>query len=152
MTIGRMTIERFTEILDAYGADPLHWPEGERLAAQAFAAREPRAAALVAETERFDALLDSAPDLAPSPALTQAVLARRPGRTWIARAWNEIFPAMPVWRPALGFAAAVAIGFGLQSAAADRLGLDEPSEVVASEDGMLAPLSGSEYLAEEEAL
>ena len=146
MTTGRMTIERLAGILDAYGADPLRWPEGERLAAQAFAARDANAAALVAEAQLFDALLDEAPGLAASPALAEAVLARRPGRTWIARLWNEIFPAMPVWRPVLGFAAAVALGFGLQTAAADRLGFDEPARIVASDGSeMLAPLSSAPW-------
>lgn len=38
MTQNTLTAERFRAIVDAYGASPLRWPEGERLAAQAFAA------------------------------------------------------------------------------------------------------------------
>jgi hypothetical protein len=153
MAVDRMTIERLTEILSAYGADPLRWPEGERLAAQALAAREPRAAALVAEAAALDALLDEAPGAAPSPALIAAVLKRRPKRHWLVRAWNELFPDTPAWRPAAGLAAALVLGFGLQAAAADRLGLGESEEVASADEGrVLAPLSGSELIEAEEAL
>lgn len=154
MTVDRMTIERLNEILNAYGADPLRWPVGERLTAQALAAREPRAAVLIAEAAAMDMLLDQAPAEAPSPALIAAVLKRRPKQAWIVRAWRDLFPEMPVWRPALGLAVALALGFGLQTAAADRMGFDEASDEVAISDESpadIAPLSG-ETIAEEDVL
>lgn len=153
MTVGKMTIERLSEILDAYGADPLHWPEMERLSAQALAAREPRAAALIAEAAALDALLDEAPGLAPSPALVEAVMRRRPKRNWLVRVWGELFPDMPAWRPAAGFAAALAVGFGLQAAAADGIGFGTEEVAVVDDGGeVLAPLSGSEFIQSEDAL
>lgn len=153
MTTGRMTIERLSDILDAYGADPLRWPESERLTAQALAAREPRAAALVADAMATDALLDAAPAEAPSPALVAAILKGRPQRPLLVRIWRGLFPEMPVWRPALGMAAALAIGFGIQTAAADRLFDDGADVTVADESGeVLAPLSGSDLVTAEDTL
>jgi len=149
-----MKIERLAEILDAYGGDPLRWPEAERLAAQGLAARDPRAAAMVAEAEALDALFDAAPVEAPSAALMARVLARRPRPSL----WREIFPEMSAWRPAVGFALALVVGVGVQSAAADRLGLTMEDETeISSEDGgsntdVLGPLGSGETIYEEDVL
>ncbi len=148
-----MNIERLADILDAYGGDPLRWPEGERLAAQALAARDPRAAAMAAEAEALDALFDAAPTHAPGPALVARVLARRPRPSL----WREMFPGMGAWKPAMGFALALAVGVGVQSAAAERLGLTETAAIVsgethAADDDALTPLGGGEALSEEDVL
>ncbi|MFT3809219.1 MAG: hypothetical protein QM698_04825 [Micropepsaceae bacterium] len=148
-----MKTERLAEILDAYGGDPLRWPEAERLAAQGLAARDPRAAAMVAEAEALDALLGAAPADAPGAALTARVLARRPRPSL----WRELFPNAGVWKPAAGFAMALAVGVGVQSAAADQLGLNVNDEVVISDetggdDTTLTPLSGGEGWSEEDVL
>lgn len=149
-----MKTERLAEILDAYGGDPLRWPEAERLAAQGLAARDPRAAAMVAEAEALDALFDGAPAEAPSAALMARVLARRPRPSL----WRELFPEMPAWRPAAGFALALAVGVGVQSAAAERLGLTFGEETeISSDEGetateILSPLSGGEVIYEEDVL
>lgn len=145
-----MNIERLTAILDAYGADPLHWPEGERLAAQAFVAREKRAQALVAEAETLDSLLDCAPSAMPSAALVETILARAPRPSGFAGLWTRLFPGQPVWRPAVGLAAALVMGIGVQSAAADQLGIGGSDDITVSYDGW-APL-GSEAIAEEDVL
>jgi hypothetical protein len=145
-----MNIERLTAILDAYGADPLHWPEGERLAAQAFVARDRAAQVLVAEAEALDNLLDCAPSAMPSAALVERVLARAPRRRGLGAMWARLFPEQPAWRPAVGLAAALVMGFGVQSAAADQLGIMSGEDVAVSDDGW-APL-GSEAIAEEDVL
>jgi hypothetical protein len=145
-----MNLERLTAILDAYGADPLHWPEAERLAAQAFVAREKRAQALVAEAEALDGLLDSAPSVVPSAALVDRILAKAPRRNSLSGFWNRLFPGQPAWRPALGLAAALVMGIGVQSAAADQLGISASDEVAVSGEGW-APL-GAEAIAEEDVL
>jgi hypothetical protein len=153
--VDRMTIERLRDILDAYGADPLRWPAGERIAAQAFAAREPRAAALVAEAAMLDGLLDAVPAQAPSAALTARVLAARPKVSRLRALWNDLFPGTPLWRPAAGLAAALVLGIGVQAAAADRLGLNETGDVATtSEDAEtgFAPLSGGMAISEEDVL
>ena len=153
--VDRMTIERLRDILDAYGADPLHWPPNERITAQAFAARDPRAVALVAEAEALDRLLDMAPVQAPSAALAARVLARRPKVSWLQSLWRDLFPGTPAWRPALGLCAALMMGVGVQAAAADRLGLNESGDIAATSDDTatdIAPLSGGETISEEDVL
>lgn len=148
-----MKIERFAEILDAYGGDPLRWPETERLTAQGLAARDPRAAALLDEAEALDAMFDAAPAMAPSAALTARVLARRPRLSL----WRELFPNAGIWKPAVGLALALALGVGIQSAAADQLGLSVPEDLTASDqtsddDTALTPLSGGQAMSEEDVL
>ncbi len=145
-----MKTERLAEILQAYGGDPLRWPEAERLAAQGLAARDPRAAAMVDEAEALDALFDAAPTVTPDAALIARVLARRPRPSL----WRELFPNTGVWKPAAGFAVALALGVGIQNAAADQLGLnDEVATTYQESDGNgLTPLSGGEELSEEDVL
>jgi hypothetical protein len=148
-----MKIERLAEIVDAYGGDPLRWPEAERLAAQGLAARDPRAMAMVNEAEALDALFDAAPGLVPDAALQARIIARRPRPSL----WRELFPNAGVWKPAVGFALALALGVGIQSAAADQLGLNVSDEVAATDQGggddtTLTPLSGGEGLSEEDVL
>jgi anti-sigma factor RsiW len=70
-----MTRARFEAILDAYGADPRRWPDAERAAAQAFAAADPQAPALLAAAADLDGALHlAAPDPA-EPALREAIIA-----------------------------------------------------------------------------
>jgi hypothetical protein len=52
-----MSRERFETILDAYGADPRRWPGGERAGAQAFAAADAGAPALLAAAADLDGLI-----------------------------------------------------------------------------------------------
>ncbi|MGO4411082.1 hypothetical protein AB4Y66_13640, partial [Brevundimonas sp. M-11_2] len=56
-----MTYERFEYLADAYGGDLRRWPEAEREAARALTAVDARAAALLAQADRLDALLGAAP-------------------------------------------------------------------------------------------
>lgn len=53
-----MNIERFQEILDAFGADPRRWPEAERGGALALIAGSDAARSRQAEARRLDVLLD----------------------------------------------------------------------------------------------
>jgi hypothetical protein len=78
-----MTEERFFQILEAYGADPAHWPADEREAAQGFALARPE---LVAVATSDTALLE------------RRVLARLPR------------PAMPDWMAPSAVAAALVLG------------------------------------------
>lgn len=76
-----MTPERFQAIVDAYGADARRWPEGERAAAQDWAARHPVAADAMLETSLpLDAWLDSAVQATPPRALFERIVASAPAR------------------------------------------------------------------------
>ncbi|MGO4332706.1 hypothetical protein AB4Z49_37345, partial [Cupriavidus sp. M-11] len=63
-----MTPERFRALTEAYGADPAHWPAGERAAGQAMAALPEHRAAL-AQAAALDALLAGHVVAAPDAAL-----------------------------------------------------------------------------------
>lgn len=90
-----MTADRFIALVSAYGADIRRWPEGERAAAQAFAAAQPETARVaLAEADAIDALLHAAPRPQVSAALRDRVLAsaadaglkaRKHGRLWLDR-------------------------------------------------------------------
>lgn len=90
-----MTSERFLALIAAWGADARRWPEGERMAAQAFVAANPETArAALAEADSVDALLHLSPVPRVSMALRDSVIAsatgaglkaRREGRRWLDR-------------------------------------------------------------------
>ena len=90
-----MTAERFLALTAAYGADRRRWPEGERAAAEAFAAAHAeRARPALDEADAVDALLHRSPTPQVSMALRDRVLAaatsaggraHRTGRLWIDR-------------------------------------------------------------------
>jgi hypothetical protein len=90
-----MTAERFLALVAAYGADRRRWPEGERAAAEAFAAAHADVAGpAMAEADAIDALLHRSPTPQVSMALRDRVLAAaataggkagRTGRVWIDR-------------------------------------------------------------------
>jgi hypothetical protein len=76
-----MTLERMSELLDAYGARPERWPDAERDAGAALVAgsRETRARRDAAAA--LDTLLDRVADVPPSPALARRILAGAPRPT-----------------------------------------------------------------------
>jgi len=90
-----MTAERFLALVAAYGADRRRWPEGERAAAETFAAAHTDLARpALDEADAVDALLYSSPTPQVSTALRDRVLAAaasagdragRTGRLWIDR-------------------------------------------------------------------
>ncbi|MBM4257580.1 MAG: hypothetical protein FJ147_17015 [Deltaproteobacteria bacterium] len=73
-----MTLQRFQELLDAYGAEPTHWPEEERAVAEALLARSAEARTFQEHAAHLDHLLNLAPSVQPSPELRQKVLAQVP--------------------------------------------------------------------------
>ncbi len=73
-----LPLARFRDLLDAFGAEPLRWPEAERDAALALLESSAEARAALEAEARFDALLDEGPALAPSPALARRILAATP--------------------------------------------------------------------------
>jgi len=68
-----MTLERFDELAAAYGAAIFLWPAEEQAAAEAFAAANPEASAILARERALDEALDEWE--APQP--SQAWLASR---------------------------------------------------------------------------
>jgi hypothetical protein len=69
-----VTLARFRELLDVYGAVPARWPEAERAAAELLAQSDAQAARLLAEAEPLDAWLDSYETSELAPRLRARVL------------------------------------------------------------------------------
>lgn len=76
-----MTPERFRIIVEAYGTDARRWPDAERAAASEWAGgHRVEADALLAESARLDAWLDSDIVAAPDAALVRRIVASAPVR------------------------------------------------------------------------
>jgi hypothetical protein len=139
-----MTPERFQTIVDAYGADPRRWPQGERADAQAWAALHPgEAAALLAESASLDAWLASDALEAPPRVLAERIIATAPAhRRWL--------PRRQLWWSGAAFA-----GIGLAGGVAGALAVSlfvltgtppqiehDPSNLTTSFSGSAADWSG----------
>ena len=108
-----MNQARFSELLDAYGADPQRWPAAERGPAQALLDASPEATRLRLQAALLDDALDQY-TLAPPPAalrqrlLSAALLPRQ--RSWrdsLAELWRDLGG----WHLAApAFAASLALG------------------------------------------
>lgn len=103
-----MTYERFETLADAYGGDLRRWPEAEREAARLLKETDPRAAALLADADGLDALLDAAPRAVASHALREQVLASAAGAGLRARRRGGLGPL--AWLSGAGWAAAACAG------------------------------------------
>lgn len=139
-----MTPERVKIIIDAYGASSRRWPAAERSAALALIGDTPSLAAYQHQAEALDCVLALAPQPSAPASLVEAVLASAadrdlpgtasplvetgvPQRFWDAV--TQLWPGMPVWQPAVGFAASLAVGIwagaqGLVPLTADTVGAD----------------------------
>lgn len=127
MTHSPLTLQRFLELLAAYGSQLSRWPEAEREAAQVLLHASEPARASLAEEAKLDAALDTlvAEDLSPA----------------FARRLNEIpirvpakararWPFQRLWAPTLGWAAAAALGVALGSGIGDSDSGDELADSV----------------------
>lgn len=102
-----MTEDRLIELIEAWGADPAGFPESERAGARALlAARPERFAAALAAAHALDAALARMPEILPSAALTEALVASAP-KPAVSRG-RAVFPRFASWAPASGFAALAA--------------------------------------------
>ena len=84
--------ERFEALTQAYGADVSRWPADVRPAMQAQAA-EPWAAAMLAQADALDAVLDQAPRLGEPRRIYDAVIAAAPRMMGVQRLWRRLTAA-----------------------------------------------------------
>lgn len=83
-----MSLERFEDLAEIYGAEIARWPEGEREAARArLAADGPRLAPVLASAAQLDRLLDLAPAQSPDAALLGRLITAAPQPVASARRW-----------------------------------------------------------------
>ena len=69
-----MELERFRQILEAYGAVSDRWPDNERDAALALLTRSKDAVWLVEQAQELDLVMDQSAAEAPSDALVERIL------------------------------------------------------------------------------
>mgnify|MGYP005810166613 CR=1 FL=1 len=128
-----MTLGRLSEIIDAYGASPARWPEGERAAAEALLERSEEARRLAGAAADLDLLLDLAPSAEPSADLAARIMAARPRpapgfaprmaarpsgwRAFAQLVWPYGSPTVPVGALALSIMLGAGLGAGLPSMA-----------------------------------
>ena len=115
-----MNIKRFTQIIEAYGADSNRWPESERQAALALLATSDEAQQLVQQARVLDNFLDTVAVTSPSLQLQQSIfdaVARSPQTD---DAWQELLDWVfgTTWqqhllRPALTFLLPLILGIFL---------------------------------------
>ena len=125
---------RFLRLLEAYGADPAHWPEDERAAAERHLAEDPAARAAVEEERRLDALLGRMPPApeTPSTLLPAALPAqRRPLLQRLAHAGHGAVWSMWPRVATLAMASIVGVVIGL-SGVAEKYSANHDSDTATS--------------------
>lgn len=122
-----MNMDRFIDLLDAYGADLDHWPKNEQAAATAMLAARPDAREAQRRAAAVDALLLRAalPEIEPSEALRQRVLNQMvslpaalaaPATGWRAQVVEALALLFPTGRRLPQFAAfAMALAIGVSA-------------------------------------
>jgi hypothetical protein len=105
-----MNIQRFEQLVEAYGADPKRWPSSEREAARALAhAQAEHCGPLLEAAHVLDQALDCAPVGAPSLALRERVIGAAPRGRASRFGLGRGGPSW-LWWPSAGLAAACAAG------------------------------------------
>ncbi|MFC3676846.1 hypothetical protein [Ferrovibrio xuzhouensis] len=117
-----MNLERFADLIAAYGTNPQRWPAAERQAAQSLLAASAEAQRLVQEAQAFDALLSISPlpAIEPSAALRSRIMAQigpaprsvAGWRSQIAEAIGLLFPGGRMMPQLAALTLALAIGIG----------------------------------------
>jgi hypothetical protein len=148
-----MNLDRFIDLLDAYGADLDGWPQAELAAATALLAALPEAREAQRRAAAEDALLLRAelPEIEPSDALRQRVLAQVAGLPaaqraagafgWRAQVIEALALMFPTGRSLPQLAAlALALAIGI-SAGFTNLGLEaQETDLVSVQIASAAPL------------
>lgn len=131
MMVTEMTRERVFELIAAYGAEPMGWPEDEREAARALLADDPDAfSEALAEARAIDEALNLELVPEPSPALANAILsaaprASQPRKGLIERLADLVFPQGARWPAGAALASLVMGLVGGYAYASTGVGYDQ---------------------------
>ena len=110
-----MLLQRFRELMDAYGGDPRRWPPGERGPAAELLAASADARALLAEAAALDQILDGAPPVVPGIHDAERLIAQVTAAAQERPVFRPIGVMQPagrgLWLRAASLAAATVIGF-----------------------------------------
>lgn len=103
-----MTETEFKNLLAAYGANPVRWPEDRRAAGELYLETNPDAPALLQAEAELDAALDRLTTPTPSDILEARILKAATGQVSLPL---QTKPArLQYWKMAASFAAMLAIG------------------------------------------
>ena len=134
MSARDLDLERFEQLLDVHGADLERWPEELRTHARELLTSSAPAQLAWSRAERLAALLDAAPDVLPSAALSARIasLPARHPQGWAAW-WPFGNPLAPLlaWGAAAGFG--LLVGSGLVPGLDGDFGAGATSEPAAME-------------------
>lgn len=126
-----MNLDRFKQILDAYGTNPNRWPEEERESALVFSTGNPQAYQLTLEYKMLDETLDSYDAPLPNPDMTSLITGKLSGmlsnnkdsgnaEDWLDSVFGWLIPSadqikLHIWRPvaAASFVFVVGISIGM---------------------------------------
>lgn len=122
-----MTLERFSDLTEAYGADLRRWPVAERAAAEALMTRDARARLLREEADVLDSLLDAVAHPVVSSLMVERAVAGSASAGLKRRASWRLWSRL-AWLSGAGWAAAafagVAFGFSLTGSLTQDLRAD----------------------------
>ncbi len=108
-----MSLDRFAELVGAYGASPARWPAAERAAAVALMKASAAARRLAEDADRLDRLLDS-PETAPATrVLQERLLATFAGRGRVRATISFAGYAPARWLPAGALACSLLLGIAM---------------------------------------
>ena len=117
-----MTLDRFAALVDAYGASPARWPEGERAAAVELMQASAEARRLAEEADRLDRLLDTPQTVPVTRALQDRILAALADHAPAPRGKRLTFGR---WLPAGAVACSLLLGLAIGTQVPALAGLDE---------------------------
>ena len=110
-----MMLERFRELVDAYGGDPRRWPPTERAPAAELLAASAEARTLLAEAAALDRILDRALPMAPATLDSERLIALATAAAQERPSFRPVGVMQPagrgLWLRAASLAAATIIGF-----------------------------------------
>jgi hypothetical protein len=140
-----ITLERFKDLVAAYGADPARWPERERVAALGLLERSGKARRLMDEAQAIDRLLDLSPTVAVTPELQSRILAQlhpRASSASVAGFLAALLPGRPAWLPAAALMASLALGLAVGTFAPAIIELDGGD---GTSDAALVAMVGADF-------
>jgi len=114
-----LSIERFAELLDAYGAGVDRWPPAQSAAARELLAQNGQAQRLLEQAQALDTLLQAPEPVAPSPWMRQRILQnldRGRSQHGLRKGWSDLLAELGGWRlaaPSLAAALCLGVALGL---------------------------------------
>lgn len=107
------SLQRFAEVLEAYGAEAQHWPADERSMLLELTSGSEQAAGMLAQARQLDQLLDQYTVEESDTALRRLILETIPAESRFDKMLTWLWPGSKslIWQPAL--AVSVTLTFGI---------------------------------------